>query len=142
MESFTPVSALVGGALIGAAASWLLLMNGRIAGVSGIAGGLIRATAGDRAWRLAFLVGLAVGVLVYRAGVGWRAGIGLDASLPALLVGGVLVGLGTRIGGGCTSGHGVCGISRLSARSMVATVTFMVTAGVTVFVTRHLLGGG
>ena len=142
MENFTPVSALIGGALIGAAASWLLLMNGRIAGVSGIAGGLIRATAGDRAWRLAFLVGLAVGVLVYRAGVGWQAGIGFDASLPALLAGGVLVGLGTRIGGGCTSGHGVCGISRLSVRSMVATVTFMVTAGVTVFVTRHLLGGG
>ncbi len=142
MENFTPVSALIGGALIGAAASWLLLMNGRIAGVSGIAGGLLRAAAGDRAWRLLFLVGLAVGVLVYRAGVGWQAGIGLDASLPALLVGGVLVGLGTRIGGGCTSGHGVCGISRLSARSMVATLTFMVTAGVTVFVTRHLLGAG
>ncbi len=142
MENFTPVSALIGGALIGASASWLLLMNGRIAGVSGIAGGLVQAADGDRAWRLAFLVGLAVGVLVYRAGVGWQAGIGFDASLPALLVGGVLVGLGTRIGGGCTSGHGVCGISRLSARSMVATVTFMVTAGVTVFVTRHLLGGG
>ncbi len=141
MENFTPVSALIGGALIGAAASWLLLMNGRIAGVSGIAGGLIRATAGDRAWRLLFLVGLAVGVLVYRTGVGWQASISFDASLPALLVGGALVGLGTRIGGGCTSGHGVCGISRLSARSIVATMTFMVTAGVTVFVTRHLVGG-
>ena len=102
----------------------------------------MRATAGDRAWRLAFLVGLALGVLVYRACVGWQAGISLDASLPALLVGGALVGLGTRIGGGCTSGHGVCGISRLSARSIVATMTFMVTAGVTVFVARHLVGGG
>ena len=89
-----------------------------------------------------FLVGLAVGVLVYCAGGGWQASIGFDASLPALLVGGALVGLGTRIGGGCTSGHGVCGISRLSARSIVATMTIMVTAGVTVFVSRHLVGGG
>lgn len=141
MENFTPFSALIGGALIGAAASALLLLNGRMAGISGIAGGLLSATLGDRAWRLLFLIGLVLGVLAYRLGTGWQGGIALDASLPTLVIGGVLVGLGTRVGGGCTSGHGICGISRLSGRSIAATGTFMVTAGITVFIVRHVVGG-
>lgn len=138
-HSFTPWSALAGGVLIGAAAAMFVLLNGRIAGISGVLGGLLRPTRGDVAWRVAFLAGLVGSPFVYA----------LFAKLPtpqiaaddvALVVAGLLVGVGTRYGSGCTSGHGVCGISRLSPRSIVATLVFMAAGFITVFVARHVLG--
>jgi uncharacterized membrane protein YedE/YeeE len=141
IENFTPAAALVGGLLIGIAALLLLLLNGRIAGVSGIVGGLFRAGSGDRAWRTLFLLGLVVGAGAYRLLGFPPASIHIDASWPALIAGGLLVGFGTQLGHGCTSGHGVCGIARLSPRSIAATLVFMVSAAVTVFITRHLLQG-
>jgi uncharacterized membrane protein YedE/YeeE len=140
MASFTPVSALIGGALIGAAASILLLLTGRIAGISGILGGLIPPDRGDTAWRFLFLLGLPIGVALWRVLGAPAAEIHLTTSVPILVAGGLLVGLGSRVGGGCTSGHGVCGVARLSRRSLAATATFMAAAFVTVFVTRHLIG--
>ncbi len=139
VANFTPASALIGGALIGISATLLLWLNGRIAGVSGIMHGALQQRAGDT-WRWLFLAGLVAGAGVWL----WlappafapRAGY----SLPLVLLAGVLVGFGTAQGGGCTSGHGVCGISRLSARSIVATLTFLVTGMASVFVVRHLLG--
>lgn len=135
---FTPYSALVGGILIGLSATLLLAVNGRIAGISGIAGGLFRADRSEAAWRIAFIVGLPVGAGAY----GWAAGVPivLEASLPAIVAGGLLVGIGTQLGSGCTSGHGVCGIARLSPRGIVATLVFMASAIATVFLTRHVLG--
>lgn len=141
MENFTPLSALIGGALIGAAASLLLWLNGRIAGISGIAGGLFTRDWADMAWRIAFLGGLVIGVAAYLAANGPLRAIGLEGTVPVLIAGGFLVGFGTRLGGGCTSGHGVCGLARLSPRSLAATVTFMIAAGVTVYAVRHLMGG-
>ncbi len=140
MTEFTPVSASLGGALIGAASALLLVLNGRIAGISGIVGGLLGPQPrGERAWRLAFLGGLLAGGLVL--GVALPSALAASpASLPVVIAAGLLVGLGTRIGSGCTSGHGICGISRLSARSLVATLTFMGTGMLTVLVTHHLLG--
>jgi len=137
-DQFTPWSALAGGLLIGLATAMLLLLNGRLAGISGILGGLLRPERGDRAWRLAFLLGLlgaplAAGLFVPLPAVQVEAG---DAMLVAA---GLLVGVGTRYGSGCTSGHGVCGISRLSPRSMVATGAFMLAGFATVFLIRHLL---
>ncbi|MDB5220018.1 MAG: putative transrane protein [Myxococcaceae bacterium] len=150
MESFTPFSALAGGALIGLAASLLLLFHGRIAGISGILGETLRGEGirGEGSFRAAFLAGLvAAGVALrifhpaaFASSPGGVAGAPVTVALVA--VAGLLVGYGTRLGDGCTSGHGVCGISRLSTRSMVATLTFMATGGVTVFVVRHLLGVG
>ncbi len=137
--NFTPVSALAGGALIGIAATALYASIGRIAGISGIAGGLLRGSA-DAAWRIAFLAGLVIGA----AGVAHLAGMAaprIDTSWPVLVLGGLLVGFGTQLGGGCTSGHGVCGIARLSPRSIVATLVFMAAAMVTVFLVRHAIGG-
>ncbi|RKH12777.1 YeeE/YedE family protein [Corallococcus sp. CA053C] len=132
---------LLGGALIGVSASLLLLLNGRIAGISGIAGGLFGAASGDRGWRLSFLAGMLGGGLLLR--FGWPGALGAPhVSGPGWLVAaGLLVGVGTRLGNGCTSGHGVCGISRGSRRSLVATLTFMAAAILTVFVVRHVLGG-
>lgn len=141
IENFTPVSAFIGGALIGLAAVLLLLLNGRIAGVSGIAGRLLNPKAlppGDALWRVLFLVGLAIGAGLY--GLFAPVTIQVQASWPVLIVGGLLVGFGTQLGNGCTSGHGVCGIARLSPRSLVATGVFMASAIVTVYVTRHLVG--
>ncbi|MBB4041568.1 hypothetical protein GGR34_003245 [Microvirga flocculans] len=140
MEHFTPVSALVGGLMIGASAALLLLLTGRIAGISGILGGLVPPTRNEAAWRLAFLVGMLIAPLAYAALGGALPSISIDASLPVLIVAGLLVGYGTRLGAGCTSGHGVCGIGRLSPRSIAATLVFMATAIVTVFVTRHVIG--
>lgn len=140
MESFTPYSALAGGALIGAAATLLLLLNGRVAGVSGVFFGLVAPLRGDVAWRAMFVLGLILGAVLYR-GADTASAITIGASLPVLIAGGVLAGFGTRVSGGCTSGHGVCGISLLSVRSMVATLTFMLSAGVAVYVTRHVVGG-
>ena len=140
MASFTPVASFLGGILIGCAAALLLLINGRIAGISGILGNLLTARHGDIAWRIAFLVGLIGAPWLWLALAGTPV-IRLDASVPMILTGGVLVGFGTRLGSGCTSGHGVCGIARLSTRSIVATCVFMATGCVTVFITRHILGG-
>ena len=138
--SFTPASAAAGGILIGTAVGMLLLLNGRIAGVSGILGGLLRPQRGDAAWRIAFIAGLLAAPLCY-AIVGKLPPITFDATLPAIAVAGLLVGIGTRYGAGCTSGHGICGIARLSPRSIAATLCFMAAGMATVFVARHLLGG-
>ena len=140
MENFTPVSALIGGLLIGASAALFLVLNGRIAGISGILGGLIPPERGQVGWRLAFLAGMFIAPLAYVALGGALPAIGLDASLPLLVVAGLIVGFGTRLGAGCTSGHGVCGIGRGSPRSLAATLVFMATAIATVFLTRHILG--
>ena len=137
-NAFTPGPALAGGLLIGLAAAVLVLFAGRIAGISGIVGGLLRPAAGDRAWRLAFLGGLLVSPWVYAAFAGPLQSR-IDAGWGLLLLAGLLVGIGTRYGGGCTSGHGVCGLSRLSPRSVVATGAFMATGFATVFVLRHLV---
>lgn len=139
MENFTPVSALLGGALIGLGTVVLMLANGRIAGISGILGGLLKPVKGDIAWRAAFVLGLVASPLLYAlfASVPTPR---MEASWGALVLAGLLVGAGTRYGSGCTSGHGVCGLSRLSPRSLVATATFMGAGFVTVFVIRHVLG--
>ena len=134
---FTPWSALGGGLLIGLAAALFVLLNGRIAGISGIVGGLLRPASGDTGWRVAFLVGLVGAPLVW-ALFGGVAQVRIDAGLPALIAAGLLVGIGTRYGAGCTSGHGVCGISRFSPRSLAATAVFMAAGFATVFVLRHL----
>ena len=141
MTNFTPVSALIGGALIGLAAALFALVNGRIAGISGILGGALGAARDDLGWRAAFLAGLVLGPLLVAATTGAMPKISLQASLPVLIVAGVLVGFGTRLGNGCTSGHGVCGIARGSPRSIWATVAFFATAAVMVFVVRHVVGG-
>lgn len=136
-SSFTPWSALAGGLLIGAAAAAFVLLNGRIAGISGIVGGLLRPVRGDIGWRLAFVLGLAGAPLVYSL-VAPLPAVTVAADNLTLVAAGLLVGLGTRYGAGCTSGHGVCGLSRLSPRSMVATAAFMLAGFATVFATRHL----
>jgi uncharacterized membrane protein YedE/YeeE len=141
MENFTPVAALVGGALIGLSSAVMIVLNGRIAGISGIVGGALALRPGDMAWRLLFLVGLIAGAFLAGPFAGLTPAIHLDASLTALIAGGLLVGFGTRFGGGCTSGHGVCGLARLSPRSMVATGLFMGTAALVVFLARHVIGG-
>ncbi len=133
------LAGLAGGALIGAAAVTLMLLNGRIAGISGIAGGALLAEPGERLWRLVFLAGLVVGGLLYRLVAG-DFPLHLQAGWPQLLVAGLLVGFGTRMGSGCTSGHGICGIARGSQRSLVATVTFIGTAMLTVWLLRQLGG--
>lgn len=140
METFTPVSALAGGALIGAAATMLLYANGRIAGVSGILFGLLSPTRADSPWRIAFVVGVIGGAGLFGVVTGGNAPIAITSSSPLLIAGGLLVGAGTMAGHGCTSGHGVCGIGRLSGRSIAATAMFMATAAVTVFVVRHVAG--
>lgn len=136
-NSFTPLSAAIGGALIGLAAVLFALLNGRIAGISGIVGGLIGGKPGDRAWRLAFVAGMVGAPLVY-ALTAVTPPVRIDADFPVLIVAGLLVGIGTRYGAGCTSGHGVCGLSRLSPCSLVATLCFMLAGFATVFVMRHL----
>ena len=137
-SAFTPWSALVGGALIGVAAALLVLLNGRVAGISSIVGGLLRPARGDVSWRLAFVLGLVAAPLVYALFAALPVPQ-IDAGPGVLIAAGLLVGIGTRYGGGCTSGHGVCGLSRLSARSLVATLAFMGAGFVVVFVVRHLL---
>lgn len=142
MNDFTPIPALVGGALIGLAASLFLLTDGKVAGISGLYGGLLRRGTSDRALRFWFLAGLIGAGALVRLVFPAAFATTWTATLPMVLVAGVLVGFGTQLGNGCTSGHGVCGISRLSVRSLVATGTFMATGFATVFITRHLLGGG
>lgn len=135
---FTPWASLAGGILIGLAAALLLLANGRVAGISGIVGGLLRPARGDVAWRVAFLLGLFLAPLAWLAGRAMPAAQ-IDHSPALLAAAGLLVGLGTRFGSGCTSGHGVCGIARFSPRSLTATACFMAAGVVTVFVMRHVL---
>lgn len=139
IASFDPVPAAIGGLLIGLSAAILILLNGRIAGISGIFGDLF--LRGDRGWRVAFLAGLvAAPVLLAMAGRVMTAP-DMPASWLLIVTGGLLVGFGTRLGGGCTSGHGVCGIARISPRSILATLIFMATAIAVVFVVRHVIGG-
>jgi uncharacterized membrane protein YedE/YeeE len=135
---FTPWSALAGGLLIGVAAAWLLLVDGRILGASGILGGLLTPRRGDILWRLALILGLILSPMLASLRFG-TIGPGITTGLPTLLVAGLLVGFGTRLGKGCTSGHGVCGLSRLSPRSAVATGAFMASGFLTVFIVRHVL---
>ena len=134
MEDFTPVSGLVGGMLIGLATALLMLLNGRIAGISGIVGGLVARKASEVGWRATFAAGLLLGAVAYVLATGGAFPVRVEASLPVMVAAGLLVGFGTRLGSGCTSGHGVSGIARLSGRSIVATLVFMGAAIVTVFV--------
>lgn len=138
-SEFTPVSALAGGILVGLAAASFLLFNGRIAGISGILGGLLSPVRNDMLWRMAFLGGL-IGTPILWKLFAELPEIEVNAGFPAIIIAGLLVGVGTRYGSGCTSGHGVCGLSRLSPRSLVATLSFMATGFITVYIIRHLIG--
>ena len=147
MENFTPVASLLGGMLIGLSVSAMLLFSGKIAGISGIVGGILSPAQNDTQWRLVFLGGLLIGGLM----VGFFSSnlfagddvfaIEIERSWPALILAGLLVGFGSRFGSGCTSGHGVCGISRFSPRSLVATITFISTGALVVYIVNHLFGG-
>ena len=137
--NFTPWASLAGGLLIGISTAMFLLFNGRIAGISGILGGLLRPTAGDTGWQIAFLLGLLAAPLLYRLAAPLPS-VRIDATTTTLIVAGLLVGIGTRYGSGCTSGHGVCGLSRLSLRSTVATAAFMLAGVATVYIVRHVIG--
>lgn len=141
MENFTPVSAIIGGVMIGAASSMLLLLSGRLAGISGIMAGLLPPKRDDIDWRILFIGGLLVGTFIYQLFAGEGYEVSFSVGWPAIVIGGLLTGIGTRVGSGCTSGHGVCGMGRLSPRSMVATPTFIVFGGLTVFAARHVVGG-
>jgi hypothetical protein len=140
MNGFTPVSALAGGAMIGASAALFLLLNGRIAGISGILGGLLAPPSRETGWRAAFVAGLVLAPFAYAGLSGRLPPVTVGASFPLLILAGLLVGFGARLGAGCTSGHGVCGLGRGSPRSLAATGTFMAIAVLTVLVARHLVG--
>jgi len=137
---FNPGMSLLGGLLIGTASALFILANGRIAGISGILGGLLRPTSGDVIWRVAFLLGLIVAPAVLSPFIVTVIPT-IDAGSTTLIIAGLLVGIGTRYGGGCTSGHGICGMARFSLRSVVATMIFMAGAAVSVFILRHIIGG-
>ena len=137
-NNFTPWTSLAGGILLGLAAAIFILVNGRILGISGIVGGLLRPKSGDVGWRLAFVLGMLVAPLLYLL-VADPVAVRIDAGWATLVIAGLLVGVGTRFGSGCTSGHGVCGLSRLSPRSLVATLAFMGAGFVTVYLIRHQL---
>lgn len=139
-HAFTPWMSLAGGIMIGVAAVMFILLNGRIAGISGILGGLLRPVKGDTLWRVAFLLGMIAAPLAWQI-MATLPPMRIDADYPLLIVAGLVVGISTRYGSGCTSGHGVCGISRMSPRSLAATAAFMASGFVTVFVARHLIGG-
>ncbi len=142
MTEFTPIPALIGGVLIGTASVLLLWLNGRVAGISGILYGVLTRDSIDRNWRLLFVAGLVLGGLAWTLISGDGGAVREGFPLHWLIFGGLLVGMGTRLGSGCTSGHGVCGISRLSVRSITATVTFMVAGMLTASFVRHALGVG
>jgi uncharacterized membrane protein YedE/YeeE len=141
MHDFTPLSGLLGGALIGLAAALLMLLTGRLAGVTGIVGGLLQPDTADRSWRIAFIAGLIAAPLIAALFGAPLPRPAMNASLVVIAIAGLLVGFGTRMGNGCTSGHGVCGFARLSGRSVVATFIFMTAAIVTVAIVRHGIGG-
>ena len=141
MENFTPFSSLLGGVLIGLSAAAMLLFNGKIAGISGIVGGLLSPTRNDTLWRVVFVAGLISGGLLMAQVSPHALTMDVPRSAPALIIAGMLVGFGTRLGNGCTSGHGVCGMGRGSIRSIVATAVFMLTGMATVYVLNHILGG-
>jgi uncharacterized membrane protein YedE/YeeE len=141
MAAFDPVSALLGGGLIGLASVLLMLLNGRVAGISGILGGALAMSAGDKVWRLAFIAGLIIAPIVIGLFGHPLPKPQMPASWLLIVAAGVLIGFGARCGGGCTSGHGVCGIARLSARSIAATAIFMVSAIIVVAIIRHGFGG-
>ena len=136
--NFTPWMSLAGGAIIGLGTALLILLNGRLAGISGVLGGLLRPLKGDIGWRVAFILGLITAPLAYQLVHALPAAT-INAKVSVLVIAGLLVGIGTRYGAGCTSGHGICGLSRLSARSLVATVIFMAAGFVTVYVVRHVI---
>jgi uncharacterized membrane protein YedE/YeeE len=135
---FTPWASLAGGIILGIAAALFILLNGRVLGISGILGGLVKPKAGDTGWRVAFVAGLIAAPLLWRLFAPLPVAR-VDASIPVLVIAGLLVGWGTRYGSGCTSGHGVCGLARLSPRSLAATLAFMAAGFVTVFIARHLV---
>lgn len=137
--NFTPWSSLAGGIVIGLATAMFLLLNGRIAGISGILGGLLQPIKGDIGWRVAFITGLIFSPITFSIAAPLPE-VQINVGTASLIMAGLLVGIGTRYGSGCTSGHGVCGLSRLSPRSMVATALFILAGFVTVFITRHLIG--
>ena len=140
--NFTPLSALAGGILIGLSAVLLLTVNGRIAGISGILYGLVAPKKPDDLdWRILFLAGLIAAGFLYRVLNGMDTSITLEASIPIVGVGGILTGIGTAVGSGCTSGHGICGLARRSSRSLAATISFMLVGGIPVFILRHVIGG-
>ncbi|ODT66628.1 MAG: hypothetical protein ABS75_26510 [Pelagibacterium sp. SCN 63-23] len=139
MTEFTPIPALLGGALIGLSAVLLMAFHGRIAGMTGILSGMLPPLSSDWAWRAAFLSGAVIAPMLLGAG-GYAAPFASPVATPLVIVGGLVAGIGAYFGSGCTSGHGVCGIARLSPRSIVATIIFMTTAIATVFVSRHLIG--
>jgi uncharacterized protein len=139
VENFTPISGLIGGLLIGLATTLMLLLNGRIAGISGIVGGLLTRKGSEVGWRAMFVAGLLLGAFVYMLATGGALPVRIEASLPIVVVAGLLVGFGTRLGSGCTSGHGVSGLARFSKRSIVATSVFTGAGIVTVYLTHHTL---
>jgi uncharacterized protein len=141
MYNFTPIAALIGGILIGLSASAMLLLEGKIAGVSGICAGVLNPAKDDTLWRMSFIAGLLAGGLLLRVFMREAFNFGVVHSYAMLILAGLLVGFGTRLSNGCTSGHGVCGIGRLSTRSMVATITFIASGAITVYLVNHVLGG-
>ncbi len=141
MTEFTPFMSLAGGALIGLAAVLLMAFHGRIAGISGMLAGLLPPFAKDWGWRAAFLGGAVLAPVVIVALTGWRPDFVAETPTLWLVIGGLIVGAGVQLASGCTSGHAVCGISRFSVRSIVATISFMITVTITVYVIRHVLGG-
>jgi len=142
MESFTPIASTVGGVIIGVAATLMLLLHGRVAGITGILAGVLdKRKPGDVSWRTLFFAGLIAGGIIMAFAMPQGFDIDIVRSPWAVIAAGLLVGFGTRLGNGCTSGHGVCGISRFAPRSLVATGTFILTGAITVFVVNHLLGG-
>lgn len=141
MHDFTPIASLFGGILIGLSASAMLLLDGKIVGISGIFAGVLRPAKGDTLWKACFLIGLLSGGLLLRLFLPGAFNFDVVRPFGVLALAGLLVGFGTRLGNGCTSGHGVCGVSRFSARSIVATATFIVTGALVVFIVNHVLGG-
>ena len=140
MTDFTPIQSLIGGMMIGLSAVFLMALHGRVAGMTGILTGIIPPAAPDWPWRAAFLAGAIVAPVIYLA-AGGAIPFEVPVSTAALAIGGLLVGIGVHFGNGCPSGHGICGLARLSPRSLAAVLTFMLTAIVTVFVVRHMIGG-
>jgi uncharacterized membrane protein YedE/YeeE len=140
MHNFTPIASLIGGILIGLSGAAMLLLNGKIAGISGIFAGILSPTEGDTLWKSCFVAGLLTGGLMLRILMPAAYDFGIIRPYGMLIVAGLLVGFGTRLGNGCTSGHGVCGISRLSPRSMVATATFIVSGAIVVYLVNHVFG--